>query len=255
MKLFIPVEVFVKIGFLLFATIRVNADPEYPIQNARPVKGFHAFRTIEIVPEYASRPVPRGGKTKFYGESRVGTGKAASSVLRIHLYEWSLDGQSTDRKNGRCAIDFYLKRSSRDSFHLVSTIKDDVDGMSNGLNRCFDVPVSFVNWMWLNNKTKNVPIVRICCHTYNGFYGAYGQNCFLTFSKGMLEKPTTQVFENHDSHIDFIDWFFDGQDAHGNRQLVEMVQMMGGGGVVGYSYWNWNERKARFEAQPETKTY
>jgi hypothetical protein len=231
---------------VFFASLRVASAIEKPaqfrVQNRDAVLGAQSFRPLKNVPNYMARLVPTDGKTKFFGEIEVKIGRKPASMLRVHFYEWKAKTSADVRNSGRCAIDVYVQQNPRDTFHMVSSVKDD----TSNVNKAFGYSVTFVNLMWLNNKTKTVPIVRFCCQSTDGFYGPNGQNLFLTFAKGLNQKPSTQNFENYSSHIDFVDWFFDDSDRDANRQLIQLIDPLGEG-EDGYVLWKWSERELLFQ--------
>jgi hypothetical protein len=240
----------VLISPFLLSSQGVKAMPkpaQFRVQNRDTVLGAKSFRSLKVVPDYVARIVPIGGKTKFYGEAEIKTGRKRVSILRVHFYEWKVspspDGD--ERSTGRCAVDIYLQSDRRDAFYLVSSIKDG----TSGVNKSFGFPITFVNVMWLNNKIKTIPIVRFCCQS-DGFYGRLGQNFFLTFARGLNQKPAVQNFENYSSHFDFVDWFFDGVDARGNRKFIQLIDPLGEGEDK-YVFWNWSQKTLAFLSQKE----
>lgn len=246
-------QIFVAVGLFLFASRGVDAMPrpaQFQAQNWDSVRGAKPFRSLKIVPNYAARRVPAGGKTKFYGEIEIKTGRKAASVLRVHLYEWNLKASPDATDDGRCAVDLYLQRDRRDTFRRVSSLKSD-DGE---INDSFGLPVTFVDLMWLNNKTQTVPIVRFCCQALEGFYGPFGENLFLTFAKGLNKEPSVQTFQNYSSHSNFVDWCFDGMDVRGNRQFIRLNDPLGVDSEGDtYTFWQWNEKELSFLPKKEAK--
>jgi hypothetical protein len=238
---------------IMFVTLRgahaMEKPAQFRVQNRDTVLGAKSFRPLKNVPDYMARLVPVDGKTKFYGEIEVKIGRKPASMLRVHFYEWELKTSDDVRDSGRCAVDVYVQQNPKDTFHLVSSVKDD----TSGVNKSFGYPITFVNLMWLNNKTKTIPIVRFCCQAKKGFYGPVGQNLFLTFAKGLDEAPSAQNFENYSSHTDFVDWFFDDVDTRGNRQLIQLIDPLGEGEDK-YVFWNWNEKELAFQPQKEART-
>ena len=227
------------------------APAQFRVQNWEGVSGAQPFRALKVVPDYAARLIPIGGKTKFYGEVEIKIGSRPGAVLRVHFYEWNLKTSRHPRDDGRCAIDLYLKQDQRDTFHLLSSLNVDDERY---IVKSFNQPVRFVHLMWLDPKARTIPMVRLCCQATDGFYGPLGENLFLVFAKGLSQKPVTQNFENYSSHTDFVDWYFSGIDVRGYRQFIQLIDPLGVDPEGDkYIFWDWNEKALTFQPQEDAK--
>ena len=204
----------------------------FEAQNSAPVKVAWPVKTRAKLPDYATKAIPKGGKTLFFGEVSVPDGKKAA-LLRVHIVQLALEaGQQDDER--RCRLDLYLQRARRAPFARVASVP--CDGLSG-------LPIVFAQMMWLDPPTKRVPMLRICSSGM-GFYGLRSTNFLLIFPRS-LEKPPSQDFRSYSNHSEAVDWNFDARDARGWRRLTQLVDPLGVD-AEGDRYFNFDWDGAQF---------
>jgi hypothetical protein len=217
-------------------------------QSASSVQGAMRLHVVNTVPAFAARRMPPGGRTCFYGETRVSQGSESPSRLLLHFFEWSARSSSREGATSHCRIDVYVKTASQKRFELSSTITDVGNDLPTGLG----MPVQFADLMWLDTK-RTVPMIRICRQETGGYHT--GQNIFLTFVQGLHHRPHVQDFVNYDTHDLLINWYFSGVDQSGYCRFAQLIpgpiaeaSDLDAAGDQAY-WWVWNLRRECFEKQ------
>jgi len=192
-----------------------------PAQAQRPAETQNAMRIFysQRVPSVVRKKVPQGGETKFFGVWKTQDSK---HDILVHFYS-----SPTKEEPLLCKIDVFERRHKGKSngVELINSVQLDND------SRLFEyvtnnVPNTVVRLtygadiLWVNQKEKKIPLLRIHVLSSGGLHGDYGDYILTNFPYGWSKEANVQYFGwggnmNNSSSVDFNE-----VDARGYMKIV-----------------------------------
>lgn len=146
---------------------------------------------VRSIPKGLTKFVPRGGKSRFWGESKL---TYQNQKVWLHVYDVKKTRFPKDETNvtGKqdSGLDLFilsklrqLKRISSNRFTY---------GRYGGYERGGNFETVGAQTLWLDPKNQQMPIIQIAFQDPNSLYGTSTKYAFVIFNRGLNAKPVVQ---------------------------------------------------------------
>ena len=146
---------------------------------------------MRAIPKGLPGFVPRGGKTRFWGESKL---RYRRQKVWIHVYDVRKARFAKDQvnMNGKqdSGLDLFVFSKSHRLKRLSSTRF--TYGRYGSYKRGSDHETVGVETLWLDSQHK-IPIVQVTLQNPNGKFGMISKFTLAVFTQGLAKKATGQL--------------------------------------------------------------
>jgi hypothetical protein len=146
---------------------------------------------VRSIPNGLTKFVPRGGKSRFWGESKL---TYQNQKVWLHVYDVKKTRFRKDETNvtGKqdSGLDLFTLSKSRQLKRISSTRF--TYGRYGGYKRGGDFETVGVQTLYLDPKSQKMPIIQIAFQDPNGLYGTITEYAFIIFNQGLNAKPIVQ---------------------------------------------------------------
>ena len=213
-----------------------------PAQAQRPSETKNAERIFysQRVPSVVRKQVPKGGETKFFG---VWKSQNSKREILVHFYS-----SPTKEEPLLCKLDIFERvyKGKGNSVELINSIRLESDSnlfkyVTNNVPNTVVELTYGADVLWVNQKEKKIPLLRIHVLSSGGLHGDYGDYIVVNFPDSWSENANVQYFGwggniNNSNSVDF-----NKVDARGYREIVTTyIQYADGNQAVTTQEFLWN---------------
>lgn len=195
-------------------------------------------------PDYALNRIPKGGKSRFYGAAFFGV--PLNEEVRFHFYQWPQLNPPPDDGAGRrrdsdqnYRVDIFVRERKKGArFHLMQTVDIESSAFGSEVFMFNNVDLSA---NYLVPREPRIPMINLRCTVYGGFYGPFGTDLIMVFTKGWNKEPYIKALKVYGDHSEAVDPYF-SLDESGITQLM-LRRTISAADATTLEFWPWDGEK------------